>query len=136
MNFSGVENVKITYDQREGEQQQAEAVAAVGRVDALRTVACGGEALPEQPERGEDTDLGMVARREGVDLVWVGGAHAYHQHHPVSSPPVEHLDDILRNGALFAERWGEWPMSGWIDGFVDAGAVEPHGDGFRRVPAS
>lgn len=63
----------------------------------------------------------------------VGGAHAYHQWHPAGSPPWRHLDDILRNGALFAERWGEWPMRGWIDSFIEGGAVEPHGDGYRRV---
>lgn len=84
----------------------------------------------------EDTDLGRRARSLGMRLQWVGGAHAYHQWHPAGTPPWRHLDDILRNGALFAQRWGEWPMGGWIDGFVDAGAVEPHGDGFRRVPAS
>ena len=48
---------------------------------------------------GEDTDFGQLARRAGADLCWVGGALAFHQHHPVSSPPVQHLDDILRNAA-------------------------------------
>lgn len=81
----------------------------------------------------EDTDLGRRARSLGVQLQWVGGAHAYHQWHPAGSPPWRHLDDILRNGALFAERWGEWPMGGWIDSFVDAGAVEAHDGGYRRV---
>lgn len=81
----------------------------------------------------EDTDLGRRARALGIGLRWVGGAHAYHQWHPAGSPPWRHLDDILRNGALFAERWGEWPMRGWIDGFIEGGAVERHGDGFRRV---
>ncbi|MDQ0727571.1 galactosyltransferase-related protein [Microbacterium sp. W4I20] len=84
----------------------------------------------------EDTDLGRRARSLGIRLQWVGGAHAYHQWHPAGSPPWRHLDDILRNGALFAERWGEWPMGGWIDAFVDAGAVEAYGDGYRRVPSA
>lgn len=83
----------------------------------------------------EDTDLGRRARTIGVPLRWVGGAHAYHQWHPAGTPPWRHLDDILRNGALFAERWGEWPMGGWIDEFVKAGAVEAHAGGFRRVAA-
>lgn len=81
----------------------------------------------------EDTDLGRRARAAGVGLQWVGGAHAYHQWHPAGTPPWRHLDDILRNGALFAERWGEWPMRGWIDAFVDAGAVRPQAGGFRRI---
>ena len=82
---------------------------------------------------GEDTDLGMIARRQGVDLVWVGGAHAYHQHHPVSSPPVEHLDDILRNAATYHRRWGEWPMEGWLQAFAERGLVTYDGSAWRRV---
>jgi N-acetylglucosaminyl-diphospho-decaprenol L-rhamnosyltransferase len=82
---------------------------------------------------GEDTDYAFTARERGVPLVWVGGAHAYHQHHPTSSPPWQHLDDILRNGRLFADRWEVWPMEGWISRFAAAGAIERHGDGWVRV---
>lgn len=81
----------------------------------------------------EDTDLGRRAREGGIALHWVGGADAYHQWHPAGTPPWRHLDDILRNGALFAERWGEWPMRGWIEEFVRAGAVEEHAGGYRRT---
>ncbi|GAB2909578.1 glycosyltransferase [Rhodococcus aerolatus] len=70
---------------------------------------------------GEDTDFGLAARGAGVDLWWVGGADAFHQHHPVSDPPVEHLEDILANAALFHRRWGRWPMQGWLDGFAARG---------------
>lgn len=73
---------------------------------------------------GEDTDLGRTAARLGVETWWVGSARAYHQHHPVSSPPVEHLEAILRNGRLFRERWGEWPMAGWLTAFEERGLVE------------
>lgn len=73
---------------------------------------------------GEDTDFAFAARRDGIGLVWVGGAHAYHQYHPTTSPPWQHLDAILRNGRVFADRWGEWPMSGWLDAFSEAGAIE------------
>ncbi|GAB3026344.1 glycosyl transferase family A [Nocardioides flavus (ex Wang et al. 2016)] len=72
---------------------------------------------------GEDTDLGRTAVALGIGLGWVGGARAFHQHHPVSSPPVEHLDDILRNGRVFHERWGEWPMTGWLEEFERRGLV-------------
>jgi len=83
---------------------------------------------------GEDTDFAYAARDAGVPLVWVGGAHAYHQHHPTSAPPWQHLDDILRNGRLFADRWGSWPMEGWFDAFAAAGAVERTPAGWvRRV---
>ncbi|GMA31523.1 glycosyltransferase family 2 protein [Litorihabitans aurantiacus] len=84
---------------------------------------------------GEDTDLAFRARDAGAPLVWVGGADAYHQHHPTSSPPWQHLDDILRNGALFHGRWGTWPMTGWLEAFEAAGAVVREGDGtgWRRA---
>lgn len=85
---------------------------------------------------GEDTDYGFTARAAGLDLWWVGGADAFHQHHPVSSPPVEHLDDVLANAAVFHRRWGEWPMQGWLDGFAERGLArhDPVTDEWVRVP--
>lgn len=82
---------------------------------------------------GEDTDFALTARDAGADLRWVGGAHALHQHHPVSNPPWEHLDDVLVNGALFAAKWGFWPMVGWLTAFRDAGAIELVDGGWRRT---
>lgn len=82
---------------------------------------------------GEDTDFGQRARTAGLDVHWVGGADAYHQHHPVSDPPVEHLDDILRNGAQFAARWGWWPMGGWLRAFAERGLIRRDGDGWTRI---
>ncbi|MDD7961438.1 glycosyltransferase family 2 protein [Microbacterium thalli] len=84
---------------------------------------------------GEDTDFAFSLRARGIPLVWVGGADAYHQYHETSSPPWQHLDDILRNGALFAEKWGAWPMGGWLAAFAEAGAIERVPGGWRRVPA-
>jgi len=72
---------------------------------------------------GEDTDFGLTARDKGIDLVWVGGAVAHHQFHETKDPPVQHVDDILVNGALFASRWGFWPMRGWLDKFEHLGLV-------------
>ncbi|MDM7490882.1 galactosyltransferase-related protein [Rhodococcus sp. CSLK01-03] len=70
---------------------------------------------------GEDTDFAQRAARAGVGLRWIGGAHAFHQHHPVSDPPVEHLHEILHNAAVFHRRWGRWPMTGWLTRFAEAG---------------
>jgi N-acetylglucosaminyl-diphospho-decaprenol L-rhamnosyltransferase len=95
--------------------------------------ALGGFHEGYQGYGGEDTDLAYTARQAGVPLVWTGGAHAYHQYHPTSSPPWQHLDDILRNGRLFADRWGFWPMRGWLDAFAEAGAIEPAPAGWRRA---
>ena len=71
----------------------------------------------------EDTDFGQLIARSGTPMWWVGGAWAYHQHHGEPGPPVRHLDDILRNGALFARRWGWWPMLGWLESFAAEGLV-------------
>ena len=68
----------------------------------------------------EDTDYAFRARAAGVGLSWVGGAWAHHQHHPVSDPPVEHLEDIVRNARRFHARWGRWPMEGWLRAFARA----------------
>ena len=53
----------------------------------------------------------------------MGGAAAYHQWHLTQSPPVRHLDDIVRNAAIFADRWGWWPMQGWLGAFAQQGLV-------------
>lgn len=72
---------------------------------------------------GEDTDFAQCAAAAGVPLRWVGGADAFHQFHPVSDPPVEHLEDILRNADIFHQRWGWWPMAGWLEAFTDRGLI-------------
>jgi GT2 family glycosyltransferase len=73
---------------------------------------------------GEDTDYSRLAAKAGVTHWWVGGATAFHQHHVSQSPPIDHLDDILRNAQLFHQRWGEWPMLGWLEEFKALGLVE------------
>ena len=82
---------------------------------------------------GEDTDFAMLARQAGLGLTWVGGAAAYHQWHPVGSPPVGHLTDIVRNAALFAKRWGWWPMGGWFTEFEALGLARRTSDGGWQV---
>lgn len=85
---------------------------------------------------GEDTDFAFTARSRGVELAWIGSARAYHQHHPVQQPPVEHLDDILRNARVFHDRWGSWPMRGWLDAFEQRGLVRRTAAGYERVTTS
>ncbi|MDF3312028.1 galactosyltransferase-related protein [Rhodococcus sp. T2V] len=72
---------------------------------------------------GEDTDFAQTAAKRGIGLRWVGGADAYHQHHPVSDPPVEHLRDIIANATVFHRRWGRWPMIGWLEAFAAQGLI-------------
>lgn len=80
---------------------------------------------------GEDTDFARCLQAAGLGLGWAGEARGYHQHHPVHDPPVEHLDDIVRNGRLFWQRWGEWPMRGWLTRFEELGLVRRSGDGWE-----
>ena len=78
---------------------------------------------------GEDTDFAQCAAVRKVPMRWVGGAHAFHQFHPTTDPPVHHLDDILRNATIFHDRWGWWPMQGWLAAFEARGLVARDADG-------
>lgn len=66
----------------------------------------------------EDTDFGFRAREAGLPLLFMGGTGAFHQHHGVISPPLQHLTDIVRNAERFHNRWGIWPMDGWLAQFA------------------
>jgi GT2 family glycosyltransferase len=83
----------------------------------------------------EDTDFARTAQETGTGLHWVGGADAYHQHHPVSTPPVEHLTGIIRNGSIFARRHGSWPMRGWLEALRERGLVQPDAGAWTRADA-
>ncbi|MDQ6686604.1 MAG: galactosyltransferase-related protein [Actinomycetota bacterium] len=72
----------------------------------------------------EDTDLGQRVAALGGAMFWVGGADAYHQWHPVSDPPVEHVEAIVRNANVFRAKWGWSPMEGWLRAFADRGLAE------------
>ncbi|OBK28357.1 sugar transferase [Mycobacterium asiaticum] len=78
---------------------------------------------------GEDTDFAQCAAALQVPMRWVGGADAFHQYHPVSDPPVQHVDDIVRNAGIFFRRWGWWPMQGWLDAFESDGLISRGADG-------
>ena len=86
---------------------------------------------------GEDVDFAHLAVARGLEHGWLGDARAYHQWHPVSWPPVEHLDDVLRNATLFHARWGWWPMQGWLRAFEERGlAVHRDGRWVRTAAAA
>ena len=82
---------------------------------------------------GEDTDLAFAADSLGVPFAWTGNARAYHQHHPTTDPPVQHVDDILRNAHLFHRRWNSWPMLGWLQEFQRMGLVAETPGGWERI---
>ncbi|MDA8745784.1 galactosyltransferase-related protein [Rubripirellula amarantea] len=71
---------------------------------------------------GEDTDFAFSARRSGIPFGFVG-ALAFHQHHPVCKPPLNHFHEIISNAKRFRAKWGEWPMSSWLESFQTFGLV-------------
>lgn len=78
----------------------------------------------------EDTDLGFRAAAAGMPISRWRTALAHHQWHPSPDPPLQHLEDIVRNATTFRERWGVWPMEGWLAAFARLDLVEwdPTGD--------
>jgi GT2 family glycosyltransferase len=72
----------------------------------------------------EDTDFAFRAKEAGLELLFLGGASAYHQHHGVFDPPLQHFADILRNARVFHDKWGLWPMAGWLDAFAELGLID------------
>jgi len=81
----------------------------------------------------EDTDFAYTARRDGVPLLWVRDALAFHQCHATYDPPLQHFDAIVENARRFWEKWGGWPMEGWLTSFAEMGLVAwtPGGDGIE-----
>ena len=77
---------------------------------------------------GEDTDFAQRLGAAGGSMAWLGGATAHHQWHTTHSPPWDHVEDVVRNAGVFAERWGWWPMEGWLAQFAEAGLVRRDAD--------
>jgi GT2 family glycosyltransferase len=71
----------------------------------------------------EDTDFAFRARDCAIPLLNCT-ALAFHQYHPTYRPPLNHFDAIFTNAELFRERWGSWPMDGWLQAFADQGLLE------------
>lgn len=72
---------------------------------------------------GEETDLAARLAEAGLPTFWVAGARAYHQHHPVHVPPLQHFSAILANAARFRARHGRWCMTYWLGQFSAAGLI-------------
>jgi len=72
----------------------------------------------------EDTDFGFRSRDSLTPLMFMGGAGAFHQHHDVYDPQLQHFEDILRNAGVFHQKWGVWPMTGWLAAFESMGLIQ------------
>ncbi len=73
---------------------------------------------------GEDTDLARTLATMGVPVGLVGGAFVLHRHHDSFEPPLQQLRATTQNARRFYEKWGEWPMAGWLEGFRNLDLVE------------
>ena len=71
----------------------------------------------------EDTDFAVRAEEAGAELWWVGGADAFHQHHPESRTDPARVRELVANARLFATRHGWWPMATWLTELDAAGRV-------------
>jgi GT2 family glycosyltransferase len=92
-------------------------------LDRMTWLAIGGFDEGYTGYGGEDTDFAQHARARSVPCCALGGAVVYHQWHPAPEPPLQHLTDIVHNARRFRERWGWWPMRGWLTGFANLGLV-------------
>lgn len=86
-------------------------------------VALGGFDTGYGGYAGEDTDLAVAARQAGVPLHVVAGATVFHRHHDVFEPPLQQLRATVANAQRFRDKWGWWPMSGWLQAFADGGWI-------------
>ncbi|MGU3537969.1 glycosyltransferase family 2 protein [Methylobacterium sp. A54F] len=73
---------------------------------------------------GEETDLAARLAATGLPTFWVAGARAYHQHHPVHVPPLQHFEPIVANATRFHARHGRWCMTYWLGQFRAAGLID------------
>ena len=73
---------------------------------------------------GEDTDFGKSLDSQGIAIAWLKGALAYHQYHSHHMPPVHHLDSVVRNAQVFAEKWGYRTMGHWLHAFRLMGLID------------
>jgi GT2 family glycosyltransferase len=72
----------------------------------------------------EDTDFAMRAARVKVPLAWVGGALAFHQHHPPTRLRPEGVPALVENVRRYRELWGAWPARGWLEELAAAGLID------------
>ncbi len=73
---------------------------------------------------GEETDLARRAADAGIPTYRVGAAAAYHQHHAVHIPPLQHFEHILRNARLYRQKHGAWCMDYWLGQFAERGLID------------
>lgn len=72
---------------------------------------------------GEETDFAARLGATGLPVYWTANARAYHQHHPIAVPPLQHFDDIVENATRFHWKHGRWCMDYWLSQLASAGFI-------------
>lgn len=72
---------------------------------------------------GEDTDLGRAMKASGRPAGHVGGATILHQHHDSFEPPLHQMAATVLNAQRYRDKWGDWPMQGWLAQFERLGLI-------------
>jgi len=89
---------------------------------------------------GEDTDLARRLADLAVPVGLVADAVVLHQHHDSFSPPVQQLRATVANAQRYRDKWGTWPMQGWLAAFVELGLLDWNQDSttchVRRDPTA
>lgn len=84
----------------------------------------------------EDTDFALRAQALGVRVAWFGAGVAFHQWHPPTRFDDARIPEIVANAHRFHDRWGAWPMTGWLHDLQRLGRVrfDPAVDLLEVVP--
>lgn len=82
---------------------------------------------------GEDTDLAVALRAHGVPAGVVPGVEVLHQHHDSWEPPLHQFNATIENARRYHDKWGEWPMEGWLGQFENLGLIDRDGDSLYVV---
>ncbi|WP_420393532.1 glycosyltransferase family 2 protein [Acuticoccus sp.] len=77
----------------------------------------------------EETDFARRLEAAGVPLYRVAGALAFHQHHAVHVPPLQHFADIVANARRYHRAWGRWSMEYWLGQLAERSYVRWRADG-------
>lgn len=72
---------------------------------------------------GEDTDLATAIEHAGRPAGLVGGAVVLHQHHDSFEPPLHQMRATVANAQRYRNKWGVWPMEGWLEQFESLGLI-------------
>ena len=78
----------------------------------------------------EDSDFSRKIAELGIAIGWCAGATSFHQFHLQHRPPVHRLRSVLKNNAIYRDKWGEDTMEHWLRAFERLGLVRRSDEGF------